>query len=125
MADRVNDDTIRTRAVNVAKRSPSRTIAWAISIVSTVITLSIAYGHRQANGEMQAKDFQSLKSEVQQMHDELIQVKESQARTEGTLGAISLWAQGVAKFQTSVQEGAKEALATPVPKLAPAHRAHK
>jgi hypothetical protein len=48
------------------------------------------------------------------MHEEFRQMKESQARTEGTLSAINMWAKGVATFQTNVQKGAEEALATPI-----------
>ena len=82
-----------------------------------LVVQSVGFGHYQADNETRMQNFTKLQDEVQQMHGELTQVKESQARTEGTLSAISLWAQGMSKFQTSVQEGAKEALATPVPKV--------
>jgi hypothetical protein len=115
-----DSETIRTKALvytrNHLKEIVAYTIAAVSTVVSVIVTLSVAFGHDQAGKEMTAQDFQAMKAEVRLMHSELIQVKESQARTEGTLSAIVPWAQGVAKFQASVQQGAAEALATPVPK---------
>jgi len=114
-----DSETIRTKALvytrNHLKEIVAYTIAAVSTVVSAIVTLSVAFGHDQAGKEMTAQDFQAMKAEVRLMHSELIQVKESQARTEGTLSAIVPWAQGVAKFQASVQQGAAEALATPVP----------
>lgn len=117
------EDTVVTRAINAGRKNWPWVVHSLFAMVLATVTIGVAIGHRQADGQTQAKDFQNLKAEVEQMHSELTQVKESQARTEGTLGAISLWAQGVSKFQTSVQAGAAEALATPIPKSG--HRAHK
>lgn len=121
------DDTIRTRALDYTRSHLKEITAYAIAIASSVVTISMAYGHKQADTEMTAKDFQELKGEVKAMHGELTQVKESQARIEGTVAAIIPWAQGAAKFQAAVQQGAAEALATPVPKgpAPPGHRVRK
>ena len=118
----MNEETIRTKALNTAREHWKGVLHFASWAMAALVTASVAVGHKQADKEMQAKDFQALQSEVKVIHDELLQVKESQARTEGTLNAVSLWAQGVTKFQTSVQKGAEEALAIPVPKLQ-GHRA--
>lgn len=112
----MTDETIRTRAINYTHRNWRTVLHFASWSLAAIVTISVAVGHKQADREMQAKDFQSLKSEVQLMHNELVQVKDSQARTEGTLSAISLWASGMAKFQTNVQQGAADALSTPIPK---------
>lgn len=98
---------------------------WLASALIASYSIAVTWGHRQADGEMQTKDFEALKIEVQQMRNDLTQVKESQARVEGTMSAIIPWAQGVAKFQVSVQKGAAEALATPVPKGPSNNRARK
>lgn len=112
----MTEDTIRTRALGYTRNHLKEIAAYAVAFASSVVAASVTWGHKQADNEMQARDFESLKIEVQQMHGELTQVKESQARVEGTVAAIIPWAQGVAKFQAGVQRGAEEALATPVPK---------
>jgi len=117
----MTDETIRTKALTYTRSHLKEILAYAITAASVTVTASMAYGHKQAGDEMTAKDFQELKVEVQKMHSELTQVKESQARVEGTVAAIIPWAQGAAKFQAAVQQGAAEALATPIPKSG--HRA--
>jgi hypothetical protein len=117
----MRDETIRTKALNYSRLHLKEIVAYLITAASVTITASMAYGHKQAGDEMTAKDFQDLKNEVQRMHGELTEVKESQARVEGTVAAIIPWAQGAAKFQAAVQQGAAEALATPIPKTG--HRA--
>lgn len=120
-----SEDTLRTRVGDFTRNHMKEIASYAIAVASSVVAVSVTWGHKQADSEMQAKDFQSLKDEVHEMHNELRQVTASQARTEGTVAAIIPWAQGVAKFQAGVQKGAEEALATPVPKGPPVHRTHK
>lgn len=123
----MNEETIRTKAITYTRDHLKEIVAYAIAAASSVVSLSVTFGHTQADKEMTAKDFQDLKVEVHNMHGELTQVKESQARVEGTVAAIIPWAQGAAKFQAAVQQGAAEALATPVPKgpSTQGHRTHK
>lgn len=124
----MTEETIRTKAISYTRAHLKEIVAYTIAgvstVVSAIVTLSVAFGHGQADKEMQAKDFQDLKIEVHNMHGELTQVKESQARVEGTVSAIIPWAQGAAKFQAAVQQGAAEALATPVP-TGPYNQGHR
>lgn len=122
----MSDETIRTKALSYTRdhwKSVLHVASWAMA---ALVAYEFSQGHKQAETEMTAKDFQELKVEVHNMHGELTQVKESQARVEGTVAAIIPWAQGAAKFQAAVQQGAKEALETSVPKGPSAgHRARK
>lgn len=118
------EDTIRIKAITYTRdhwKIVLHLTSWAMA---ALVAYEFSQGHKQAEIEMTAKDFQDLKVEVRAMHGELTQVKESQARVEGTVAAIIPWAQGAAKFQAAVQKGAAEALAIPVP-TGPPHRSRK
>lgn len=114
------EETIRTRTISYTRSHWKGVLHVASWALAALVAYEFSQGHKLAETEMTAKDFQDLKQQVSEMRADMASMKASQARTEGTLNAIVPWAQGVAKFQASVQQGAKEALETPVPK---GHRA--
>ena len=60
----MSDDTIRTKAITYTRDHLKEIAAYAIAVASTVVTFSMAYGHKQADSEIQAKDFREFKEEV-------------------------------------------------------------
>jgi hypothetical protein len=118
----MTEETVRTRTLHYTRNHWKGVLHFASWALAGLVTYEFSQGKSLAQKEMTASEFTALQTEVHGMHEEVRQMKESQARTEGTLSAISVWAQGMAKFQAGVQQGAVEALATPVPKLT-GHRA--
>jgi hypothetical protein len=113
----MTEDTLRTKALTYTRDHLKEIAAYAVAVASTVVTLSIAYGHKQAGSETLVSDVAKLKTDMQTLNSAVATTNVSLARIEGTLNGINMKADEFGKFKDGVQQGAKEALATPVPKL--------
>src|SRR5689334_23618256 len=55
-SDVCSSDLLRTKAISYTRDHLKEIAAYAIAFASTVVTLSIAYGHKQANSEQLSTD---------------------------------------------------------------------
>jgi phage shock protein A len=114
-------DTVVTPALTKAVSKWRMWGPWLAAALAWAWSMSNTMGQKQVNNEVLAQTVSDLKLSVDGMKGQIEEVKQSQAEMKGTLTAINGWAQGVSKFQAGVQQGAAEALATPIPKQG--HRA--
>lgn len=118
-------ETIRTKAITYTRTNWKIVLHIASWGLAGFAAYEFGQGHKQAEKEMNAQDFKNLQTDVASIHSDISQMKESQARTEGTLSAINMWAQGMATFKQNVQGGARDALDHPVPKLTDPKQGHR
>lgn len=120
----MTEETIRTKAINYTRVHIKELASYLVACISMLVTVSVAYGHKQAGSETLVIDVSTLKSDMQALKSSVASTNVSLARIEGTLNGINMKADEFGKFKDGVQQGAKEALATPVPKgPLPGHRA--
>jgi len=117
------DETVRTRALTYTRSHLKEIVSYAIAAISMVITVSVAYGHKQAGSETLVTDVATLKSDMKALSASVANTNVALGRIEGTLNGINMKTNEFGKFKEGVEQGAKEALATPVPKLTKGHRA--
>jgi len=117
------EETIRTKALTYTRSHLKEIVSYVVAGVSMVITVSVAYGHKQAGSETMVTDISVLKTQMQALSASVASTNISLARIEGTLNGINMKTNEFGKFKEGVEQGAKEALATPVPKLTKSHRA--
>lgn len=82
------DDTIRTKAVSYTRDHLKEIAAYAIAIASTVVTVSMAYGHKQADNEMLGTKVDSLVTEVQSMRGDVRKLSDKQIEMSVKLDAV-------------------------------------
>lgn len=118
----VTEETIRTRVINTTRDHWKAVLHFASWALAALVTVSVAIGHKQADNATLATDVATLKTDMQGLKSSVASTNVSLARIEGTLNGINMKTDEFGKFKDGVQQGAKEALAIPVPK---GHRAKK
>lgn len=111
-----DEETIRTKALTYTRENWKVIIAWVITAVTTGANAFIAIGHKQAGSETLVGDVATLKTDMKGLKDSVASTNVSLARIEGTLNGINMKADEFGEFKKGVQTGAREALATPIPK---------
>lgn len=84
----MNEETIKTRAITYTRDHLKEIAAYAIAVASTVVTVSMAYGHKQADTEMLSTKVDSLVTEVQSMRGEVRTLSDKQIEMSGKLDAM-------------------------------------
>lgn len=94
-------------------------VAWTIAVVicSGAITLATKVIAHEIRVGMRDARLDQVEADAQEFKKSLAETKQALSRMEGVLAGISMKAEAFGKFQSDVQTGAKEALATHVPKL--------
>jgi hypothetical protein len=87
------EDTIVTPLLRRAADNWRSLVPWAggglIAIASSLISVSVTMGHRQADQEMLAKSVSDLTIEVKEMRGEVRQVSDAQIEMKGDLKTVS------------------------------------
>lgn len=78
------EDTIRTRAIDFTRKHTKEVVAYAIAVASTVVTVSMAFGHKQADAEELIRKVDSLSTKVESVNVTLQQHGEKLAALEAT-----------------------------------------
>lgn len=115
------EDTARTRALNYTRINWKVVAAYLVAAVSTLVNVSIALGHKQADGTALVEKVESLASKVDGLSSKVSTQSESIAGMKATVDMIHEDVTGVKAWKDRVT-GVAETVT--VPKLQ-SHRARK
>lgn len=127
------EDTIRTRALTYGRDHFKEVVAYVVAIASTVVSVSVGLGHRQASGEELTENVSKLLTKFDELNGNFIVMQRDNAvmgnevhHVKEDVGELKEWKDKVTGVADNTHVPKVAGIVDPTRvKLIESHRAHK